>query len=57
MNEELARLEAELEKVKGCGLEYLPEYGFFQKGNHAAYTGGYKRITLGDGMHSKGLRY
>ena len=27
MNEELARLEAELEKVKGCGLEYLPEYG------------------------------
>lgn len=58
MNEELARLEAELEKVKGCGLEYLPEYGFSSKrGNHAAYTGGYKRITLGDGMHSKGLRY
>ena len=31
MNEELARLEAELEKVKGCGLEYLPEYGFSSK--------------------------
>ena len=27
MDEELARLEAELEKVKGCGLKYLPEYG------------------------------
>lgn len=31
MNEELARLEAKLEKVKGCGLEYLPEYGFSSK--------------------------
>lgn len=28
MNEELSRLEAELEKVRECGLEYLPEYGF-----------------------------
>ena len=31
MDEELVRLEAELEKVKGCGLEYLPEYGFSSK--------------------------
>ena len=31
MDEELVRLEAELEKVKGCGLKYLPEYGFSSK--------------------------
>lgn len=31
MNEELAWLEAELEKVMECGLEYLPEYGFSSK--------------------------
>ena len=28
MEEELVRLEAELEKVKVFGLKYLPEYGF-----------------------------
>ena len=31
MDEELVRLEAELEKVKGCGVKYLPEYGFSSK--------------------------
>lgn len=31
MNDELALLEAELEKVAACGLEYLPEYGFSSK--------------------------
>ena len=31
MDEELARLEAELEKVRECGFEYLPEYGFSSK--------------------------
>lgn len=58
MDEELVRLEAELEKVKGCGLKYLPEYGFSSKEEiMQLIQEGYKRITLGDGMHSKGLCY
>lgn len=31
MNEELAQLEAELEEVRSCELEYLPNYGYSSK--------------------------
>lgn len=31
MNQELAQLEAELEEVKACELEYLPNYGYSLK--------------------------
>lgn len=31
MNQELARLETELEEVKACELEYLPKYGYSSK--------------------------
>lgn len=31
MNEELTQLEAELEEVKACELEYLPNYGYSSK--------------------------
>ncbi len=31
MNEELACLEAELQKVKACELDYLPDYGYSSK--------------------------
>lgn len=31
MNEELAQLEAELEEVMACELEYLPNYGYSSK--------------------------
>ena len=31
MNQELAQLEAELEEVKACELEYLPNYGYSSK--------------------------
>lgn len=31
MNQELAQLEAKLEEVKACELEYLPNYGYSSK--------------------------
>lgn len=31
MNEELAKLEAELKEVQTCELEYLPNYGYSSK--------------------------
>lgn len=31
MNQELAQLEAELEEVRSCELEYLPQYGYSSK--------------------------
>lgn len=31
MNEELARLKAELKEVESFGLEYLPQYGYSSK--------------------------
>lgn len=31
MSQELAQLEAELEEVKACELEYLPNYGYSSK--------------------------
>ena len=31
MNQELARLEAELKEVEACELEYLPKYGYSSK--------------------------
>lgn len=31
MNQELAQLEAELDEVKACELEYLPNYGYSPK--------------------------
>lgn len=31
MNEELARLKAELKDVESSGLEYLPQYGYSSK--------------------------